>query len=77
MGYPAGTTLEIELAGIDLGQSRDGTSTSIVGFNIYLLPPEVFGEAWATLLPLLAEGLVKPAVAQSSRWNRQRTARAT
>jgi NADPH:quinone reductase-like Zn-dependent oxidoreductase len=56
MGYPGGTTPTIDVMNLIW------KPTSIHGFNMYFQPPEAFGEAWATLLPLLASGRVKPAV---------------
>jgi NADPH:quinone reductase-like Zn-dependent oxidoreductase len=56
MGYPGGTTPVIDVMNLIWKPA------SIHGFNMYFQPPEAFGEAWATLLPLLASGRVKPAI---------------
>jgi NADPH2:quinone reductase len=56
MGYPGGTTPTIDVMNLIWKPA------SIHGFNMYFQPPEAFGEAWATLLPLLASGRVKPVV---------------
>ncbi len=62
MGYPAGTDLTVDSIVLIWGANGMGASTSIQGFNIYYLPGEAFGAAWATILPLLAEGRVKPII---------------
>jgi NADPH2:quinone reductase len=60
MGYPAGTDLHIDSISLIWGPGT-GT-TSVQGFNMYFQPPEAFGDAWATILPLLTEERVRPAV---------------
>lgn len=58
IGYPAGTDLNVSSMALIWGNHGTG-STSIHGFNIYLLPGEAFGDAWSVLLPL-ESGEVKP-----------------
>jgi NADPH2:quinone reductase len=62
MGYTAGTDLPVNSLTLIWSALGAGGSTSLEGFNIYFQPPEAYGDAWAILLPLLAEGRVKPAV---------------
>lgn len=62
MGYPAGTDLHVDSIVLIWGANGLGASTSIHGFNIYYQPGEAWAAAWATLLPLLASGQVKPIV---------------
>jgi NADPH2:quinone reductase len=62
MGYPGGTSLTIDSLTLIWSAQGAGGSTSVQGFNIYFQPPEAFGAAWATVLPMLADGRVKPAV---------------
>jgi NADPH:quinone reductase-like Zn-dependent oxidoreductase len=62
MGYPGGTTLTIDSLTLIWSAQGAGGSTSVHGFNIYFQPPEAFAAAWATILPLLAAGRVKPAL---------------
>lgn len=64
MGYPAGTDLTVNSLTLIWGPAGTG-STSIGGFNIYFQPPEAFAAAWETILPLLRDGRVKPAVART------------
>lgn len=56
MGYPGGSTPTIDVMHLIWKPSR------IAGFNMYFQPPEAFADAWATLLPLLADGRVKPTI---------------
>jgi NADPH2:quinone reductase len=65
MGYPAGTELVVNSLTLIWGALGAGGSTSLEGFNIYFQPPEAYAEAWGTVLPLLADGTVKPAVART------------
>jgi NADPH:quinone reductase-like Zn-dependent oxidoreductase len=60
MGYPAGTTLEIDSLALIWGPGTG--SRSIHGFNMYFQPPEAFAAAWETILPLLADERVKPVI---------------
>jgi NADPH2:quinone reductase len=60
MGYPAGTELPVDSIALIWGPGTG--STSVHGFNMYFQPPEAFGDAWATILPLLADGRLKPAL---------------
>jgi len=62
MGYPGGTSLTIDSLTLIWSAQGAGGSTSVQGFNIYFQPPEAFGAAWATVLPMLADGRVKPAL---------------
>jgi NADPH2:quinone reductase len=64
MGYPAGTDLTVNSLTLIWGPAGTG-STSVGGFNIYFQPPEAFAAAWDTILPLLRDGRVKPAVART------------
>lgn len=59
MGYPAGTELKVD------SMVFIWRPASIHGFNMYLQAPEEFGNAWATLLPLLSEGRVKPLIGKT------------
>lgn len=59
LGYPAGTQSTINL--LDL----IAKATRIVGFSLFVQPPEAFGEAWAIITKLLAEGRVKPPVSRT------------
>jgi NADPH:quinone reductase-like Zn-dependent oxidoreductase len=63
MGYTGGTALAVDSITLIWGPGTG--STSVVGFNIYFQPPEAFAAAWATVLPLLAEGRVTPVVART------------
>lgn len=56
MGYPGGTALTVDSV------TLIWKPASIHGFNMYFQPPEAFGKAWNTLLPLLRDGTVKPVV---------------
>jgi NADPH2:quinone reductase len=56
MGYPGGTALTVDSV------TLIWKPASIHGFNMYFQPPEAFGNAWNTLLPLLRDGKVKPVV---------------
>lgn len=56
MGYPGGTSVTVDVMNLIWKPA------SIHGFNMYFQPPEAFGEAWATLLPLLSSGKVKPVI---------------
>ncbi len=56
MGYPAGTTPTIDVMHLIWKPAR------ITGFNMYFQPPETWAKAWSVLLPLLAEGKVKPVI---------------
>ena len=62
MGYPGGTGLTVNSLTLIWSALGAGGSTSIEGFNIYFQPPEAYAAAWATVLPLLAEGTVRPAI---------------
>jgi NADPH2:quinone reductase len=62
MGYPAGTELSIDSLVLIWNAQGAGGSTSVEGFNIYFQPPEAYADAWATVLPLLSEGKVKPVI---------------
>ncbi len=59
MGYPGGTELKVD------SMAFIWKPASIHGFNMYFLPPEEFGTAWATILPLLEDGTLKPLVART------------
>jgi NADPH2:quinone reductase len=61
MGYPAGTDLTVKSLTLIWGPAGTG-STSVAGFNIYFQPPEAHAAAWATVLPLLESGRVKPTI---------------
>lgn len=61
MGYPAGTDLTVNSLTLIWGPAGTG-STSVEGFNIYFQPPEAHATAWATVLPLLESGRVKPTI---------------
>ena len=65
MGYPAGTELPVNSLTLIWSALGAGGSTSVEGFNIYFQPPEAYAAAWATVLPLLASGTVKPAIDRS------------
>jgi NADPH:quinone reductase len=65
MGYPAGTDLTVSSLTLIWSALGAGGSTSIEGFNIYFQPPEAYAAAWGTVLPLLANGTVKPAIDRS------------
>jgi NADPH:quinone reductase-like Zn-dependent oxidoreductase len=62
MGYPAGTELNVNSLTLIWSALGAGGSTSLEGFNIYFQPPDAYAEAWAAVLPLLADGTVKPAI---------------
>jgi NADPH:quinone reductase len=62
MGYPGGTGLTVNSLTLIWSALGAGGSTSIEGFNIYFQPPEAYAAAWGTVLPLLANGTVKPAI---------------
>jgi NADPH2:quinone reductase len=62
MGYPGGTSLAVDSLTLIWSAKGAGGSTSIQGFNIYFQSPEAFGAAWSTILPMLADGRVKPAI---------------
>ena len=62
MGYPAGTELTVDSIVLIWGANGSGASTAIEGFNIYYLPGEAFAAAWATILPLLTDGRIKPVI---------------
>ena len=62
MGYPAGTELTVDSIVLIWSANGMGASTSIEGFNIYYQPGDAWAAAWAVLLPLLAEGRVKPII---------------
>ena len=62
MGYPAGTDLNVSSLTLIWSALGAGGSTTIQGFNIYFQPPEAYAEAWATILPLLSTGKVKPSI---------------
>jgi len=53
------------VAAVQPGMIQGNEGAGVVGFNIYFQPPEAFGDAWATVLPLLADGRVKPVVART------------
>jgi NADPH2:quinone reductase len=67
MGYPGGTELAVNSLTLIWSALGTGGSTSIEGFNIYFQPPEAYAAAWATVLPLLADGTVKPAIDRTFR----------
>ena len=67
MGYPGGTDLTVSSLTLIWNALGAGGSTSIEGFNIYFQPPEAYAAAWATVLPLLADGTVKPAIDRTFR----------
>jgi NADPH2:quinone reductase len=62
MGYPAGTDLMVNSLTLIWSALGTGGSTTLQGFNIYFQPPEAYAEAWATVLPLLSQGKVKPTI---------------
>jgi NADPH2:quinone reductase len=62
MGYPAGTDLMVNSLTLIWSALGAGGSTTLQGFNIYFQPPEAYAEAWATVLPLLSQGKVKPTI---------------
>lgn len=62
MGYPGGTGLTVNSLTLIWSALGAGGSTSIEGFNIYFQPPEAYAAAWATVVPLLADGTVRPAI---------------
>lgn len=62
MGYPGGTDLNVNSLTLIWSALGAGGSTSVHGFNIYFQPPEAYAQAWATVLPLLSAGKVKPAI---------------
>ena len=62
MGYPGGTGLTVNSLTLIWSALGAGGSTSIEGFNIYFQPPEAYAAAWGTVLPLLANGTVKPVI---------------
>ena len=61
-GLPGGTGLTVNSLTLIWSALGAGGSTSIEGFNIYFQPPEAYAAAWGTVLPLLADGTVKPAI---------------
>jgi NADPH:quinone reductase-like Zn-dependent oxidoreductase len=65
MGYPGGTGLTVNSLTLIWSALGAGGSTSIEGFNIYFQPPDAYAAAWGTVLPLLASGTVKPAIART------------
>ncbi len=67
MGYPGGTDLVVNSLTLIWSALGAGGSTSVEGFNIYFQPPEAYAAAWATVLPLLADGTVKPAIDRTFR----------
>lgn len=62
MGYPAGTDLNLSSLTLIWSAMGAGGSTTVQGFNIYFQPPEAYAQAWATILPLLRAGTVKPSI---------------
>jgi NADPH:quinone reductase-like Zn-dependent oxidoreductase len=62
MGYPAGTDLNVSSLTLIWSAMGAGGSTTVQGFNIYFQPPEAYAQAWATILPLLSAGIVKPSI---------------
>jgi len=62
LGYPAGTDLTVNSLTLIWSALGAGGSTSLEGFNIYFQPAEAYAAAWATILPLLGDGTVKPAI---------------
>jgi NADPH:quinone reductase-like Zn-dependent oxidoreductase len=62
MGYPAGTDLTVDSITLIWSPLGHTAPVSIHGFNIYFQPPEAYADAWATVLPLLGDGRVKPAI---------------
>ncbi len=67
MGYPGGTDLTVNSLTLIWSALGAGGSTSVEGFNIYFQPPEAYAAAWGTVLPLLADGTVKPAIDRTFR----------
>ena len=65
MGYPGGTGLTVNSLTLIWSALGAGGSTSIEGFNIYFQPPEAYAAAWGTVLPLLANGTVKPVIGRT------------
>ncbi len=65
LGYTGGTDLNVNSLTLIWSVLGAGGSTSVEGFNIYFQPPEAYAAAWATVLPLLANGTVKPAIDRS------------
>jgi NADPH:quinone reductase len=65
MGYPGGTDLTVNALTLIWSALGVNGSTSVEGFNIYFQPAEAYTAAWGTILPLLAAGRVKPAVART------------
>ncbi len=62
MGYPGGTDLTVNSLTLIWSALGAGGSTSVEGFNVYFQPPEAYAAAWATVLPLLADRTVRPAI---------------
>ena len=62
MGYPGGTELTVNSLTLIWSALGAGGSTSVEGFNIYFQPAEAYAAAWGTVLPLLADGTVRPAI---------------
>jgi NADPH:quinone reductase and related Zn-dependent oxidoreductases len=62
MGYPAGTDLNLSSLTLIWSAMGAGGSTTVQGFNIYFQPPEAYAQAWATILPMLRAGTVKPSI---------------
>ncbi len=65
MGYTGGTDLTVNSLTLIWSALGAGGSTSVEGFNIYFQPAEAYAAAWGTVLPLLANGTVKPAIDRS------------
>jgi NADPH:quinone reductase len=65
MGYPAGTDLNVSSLTLIWSAMGAGGSTTVQGFNIYFQPPEAYAQAWATILPLLSAGTVKPSIGRT------------
>jgi NADPH2:quinone reductase len=65
LGYTGGTDLNVNSLTLIWSALGAGGSTSVEGFNIYFQPPDAYAAAWATVLPLLADGTVKPAIDRS------------
>jgi NADPH2:quinone reductase len=62
LGYTGGTDLNVNSLTLIWSALGAGGSTSVEGFNIYFQPPESYAAAWGTVLPLLTDGIVKPAI---------------
>lgn len=65
LGYTGGTDLNVSSLTLIWSALGAGGSTSVEGFNIYFQPAEAYAAAWATVLPLLSDGTVEPAIDRS------------